>query len=202
MQLQVLPFPPGMVGGSGRAHPGPIQHRMRAGYDLPQWTRLAAHLTTTIQYCQGPHTSFGDSTAPPPTSSRVAPLSALFRPTPPAEVIAAADAFGEGDIWGIGGWASVHALFPDAHDVWWFSLKGTLEDKPAVFRSDKHDGQRIIGCLETLAQIALLLMRQTVQGLQGRAVGLEQRDDSTTAEKKRPSTNYVLQRTPCTSTSG
>jgi hypothetical protein len=95
----------------------------------------------------------------------------------------AADAFGQDQEWGIGGWFSWQENEPiDVTAIHWFSIKGRLSDLPETHRKEGATAPQIIGSLETFAQIALLQMRQDVQGLQGHYAHVEQWSDSTTAE--------------------
>lgn len=62
-------------------------------------------------------------------------------------------------------------------------MQGHIQDLPDDMRKEGGtNAQRIIGCLETLAQIGLLVARHRTPGLKGRYVKLEQGSDSATAE--------------------
>jgi hypothetical protein len=73
---------------------------------------------------------------------------------------AAADAFAEGESWGIGGWwlpSNSCSLKP--LNINWFSQTGTRQDLPAWFTKDAGDLQSIIAALEALAQLVLMTCR-------------------------------------------
>ena len=82
-----------------------------------------------------------------------------------------------------GGWFHPDKEPPQTpHNVHWFTLQGTLKDLPADLQQQGGtEAQRIIGGLETLAQIGLMIMRNSVQGIRGKYVDMEQLGDSMTA---------------------
>ena len=75
---------------------------------------------------------------------------------PPREVnwTSAADAFGAGLSFGIGGWFSF-LTEPSTHDCWWFSEKSDMNEMPKSLDLGE-DAQKIIACFEMLAQQALI----------------------------------------------
>ena len=82
-----------------------------------------------------------------------------------------------------GGTHGQHDEEPQPAQAWWLSMQGHIQDLPDDVRKEGGtNAQRIIGCLETLAQIGLLVARHRTQGLKGRYVKLEQGSDSATAE--------------------
>ena len=65
--------------------------------------------------------------------------------------------------------------------VWWFSLQGELSDIPEDMQAEGKSAQQIIACLETLAQVALVRLRLSVQSIQGRCIRIQQFTDSASA---------------------
>ena len=92
---------------------------------------------------------------------------------------AAADAFAEGDECGIGGWFLPPGAPDDAASAFWFSLRLKSSDFPD-WLDIPQDGnlQTRIACFETLAQTALLLLRQSCGDISHGRVILEQFSDN------------------------
>lgn len=82
----------------------------------------------------------------------------MDRRVPQACCTSSADAYAEGHLAGIGGWFMPDDMAPDAAKAYWFALP-ISHDALAPFVAVNKDLQRVISCLETLAQTALLVAR-------------------------------------------
>ena len=71
-------------------------------------------------------------------------------------VVAAADAFGEGRRWGIGGWFLPAGTCLSPWNIHYFSIQLDVAALPAWFLNGKSEVQRSIAALEALAQLVLL----------------------------------------------
>ena len=65
--------------------------------------------------------------------------------------------------------------------VFWFSLQGNMQEIPDDMKIEGKYAQRLVACLETLAQIGLLRLRLAIQNLQGKCVVLHQHTDSSSS---------------------
>ena len=94
----------------------------------------------------------------------------------PLVLRAAADAFAEGETFGIGGWIITSTK------VGWFSEQFTMQSLRHFLPNLQKDAQKYIGAFEVLAQLALLMMGNEMMLCESLQVCLPSSSDNTGAE--------------------
>ena len=137
-----------------------------------QWVRIAGPQQSTFQLSKEARSKlqwFQD------LLSRRVHIYPIVQPRP-LVLRAAADAFAEGEAFGIGGWIITSTK------VGWFSEQFTMQSLRHFLPNLEKDAQKYIGAFEVLAQLALLMMGNEMMLCESLPVCLPSSSDNTGAE--------------------